>query len=39
VIGRRVTLFKQDQWDRTFAVGVDALLQALQRDAIAPRPV
>ena len=25
--------FKPDQWDRTFALGVDALLQAMLRDA------
>jgi AcrR family transcriptional regulator len=25
--------FKSDQWDRTFALGVDALLQAIVRDA------
>jgi AcrR family transcriptional regulator len=27
--------FKPEQWDRTFALGVDALLQAMQRDAVA----
>ena len=29
--------FKQDQWDRTFAVGVEAMLQAMQREAASQR--
>lgn len=30
--------FKRDQWDRTFAMGVDAMPQALQRDGAPQNP-
>jgi AcrR family transcriptional regulator len=31
--------FKRDQWDRTFALGVDSMLQAMVRDAGGKKPV